>query len=77
MEVIFDNEKEFPEVLSQSNQRFSIDVLAYIPSLDEHTVAWFDFKEFKWLFLCNQNLEGRKFMWRYFNDEIDKTKYKK
>lgn len=77
MEIIWDNNKEFPDEISKNNPRFSVDVLAYIPSLDEHTIAWYDYLEHKWLFLCNQKIGSRKFMWRYFKDKIDKTKYLK
>lgn len=76
MEISWINDKEFPDVIGNNN-RFSIDVLIYIPSLDEHTIGWYDFNEYKWCFLCNQKINGRKFMWRYFINEIDKTKYER
>lgn len=66
---------DFPEELHLAQNNFSVDVLVYFPCLDEHTVGWFDFKGMCWLFLSNQDYNGRKFKWRYFIDEIDKSNF--
>ena len=69
--------KDFPDVLNEAQNGFSVDVLAYFECLDEHTVAWFDFNQMKWQFLRSQDYENRRFQWRYFVDEIDKSYFKK
>ncbi len=66
---------DFPDVLNDAQNGFSVDVLVYFPCLDEHTMGWFDFKGMCWLFLSNQDYNGRKFKWRYFIDEIDKSNF--
>ena len=63
---------ETPGELSEAQNGFSIDVLVYFESLEEHTIAWYDYNQMKWLFLSNQNYTKQKFKWRYFQDEIDK-----
>lgn len=68
--VEWDNEKEFPEEISKSNPRFSVDVLVYNPKTKERTIGWFDYLDHKWCFLCRE--VNKKFFWRYFIDNIDK-----
>lgn len=65
--------KEWPDVISDSNRGCSIDVLIHDPKTDEHTVGWFNFGTFKWLFLRNENV-NRRFKWRYFVDKYDRYK---
>lgn len=69
-DIIWNNETEIPDVLSKSNERFSIDILVYNPKTKEHTIGWFDYLEHKWLFLCRE--ANKKFYWRYFIDKLDK-----
>lgn len=64
---------EWPDVVSDVNTGCSIDVLAYDPKTDEHTVAWYNFNTFAWNFLRNENVNSR-FVWRYFNDTHDRYK---
>lgn len=68
--------KDFPEEINRAQSRFSVDVLVYLPCLDEHTVGWFDFNTMKWLFLSNQDYRGRRFVWRYFDNILDKRIFK-
>lgn len=75
MDVEFYNSDVIPDELNYAQSRFSIDVLCHFPSLDEHTIGWFDFIEWKWLFLRNQDYTDKEFQWRYFVDEIDKKKF--
>lgn len=64
------SQKDFPEVISDSNRGSSIDVLVYSKDVEEHTVGWFDFNKMTWMFLCREAV-GR-FKWRYFEDVTDK-----
>lgn len=64
--------KEFPKVLSNANNGFSVDVLVYSKKSDEHTVGWFNFNKMTWNFLCRENVG--KFKWRYFDENLDKWK---
>lgn len=73
--IEWEENSDFPEELNQAQNNFSVDVLIYFECLDEHTIGWFDFKGWCWLFLSNQDYSKRKFKWRYFQDEIDKSKF--
>lgn len=64
-------DKDIPDVLSKSNERFSVDVLIYNPITDENTIGWFDYLKEQWLFLCNE--KNKNFNWRYINPKIDKN----
>jgi len=72
----WNDNKDFPDELSEAQNGFSVDVLVYFPCLDEHTVAWYDFGQFEWQFLRKQDYTGRNFKWRYFINEIDKINFK-
>lgn len=61
---------EFPAELNEAGNGFSVDVLVYSSKTGEHTVGWFDFNKMSWRFLCRQ--AHGEFMWRHFNDKIDK-----
>lgn len=66
----FNPETEHPDVLNPSGNGFSCDVLCYSPRMDVHAIGWFDFTKMKWSFIFNEEI--RDFVWRYFDDKIDK-----
>ncbi len=68
--------RRIPEELNKAQNQFSVDVLIYFPFLDEHTIGWFDFTKMKWRFLANQDYKNHYFIWRYFENETDKLKFK-
>lgn len=68
---------DFPSELNEAQNNNSVDVLIYFECLDEHTIGWFNFRQMRWLFLSNQDYNGRRFKWRYFLDDIDKSYFKK
>lgn len=73
-EITWSNEKEIPDILSKSNERFSTDVLVYNPKTKENTIGWFDYLEHQWCFLCRE--ANKKFFWRYITDKLDKYEKK-
>lgn len=62
---------EIPDVLNNAQNRFSVDVLVYCDKSGEHTIAWYDYLENKWCFLCRE-VNFKKFKWRYFTDKYDR-----
>ena len=66
----FFDKTEIPDVLSDTQRGFSVDVLVYSPATDEHTVGWYNYNTDEWCFLCREAV--KKFKWRYFNDKTDK-----
>ena len=73
LELEWFTHEDFPEVLSKSNNGFSVDVFVDAYEINEHQIAWFDFNKMKWNFLFNEQHIDR-FKWRYFNKLIDKSK---
>jgi len=73
----WESKTEFPDELNPAQNQFSVDVLVYFPTLDEHTVGWFDFNKMKWQFLSNQQYGKRGFKWRYFDEGDQPPKKKK
>lgn len=71
-ELGFYNSTEFPEELSEAGNGNSVDVLIYNTKTGERSVGWFNFNQFKWYFLMNENI--KKFKWRYFIDKYDTPK---
>lgn len=71
MKIDWISPKEFPDVMNESGNGFSCDVFVYCKSTGENTIAWFDFNQMKWNFLCREPI-GKNWKWRYFNNKIDK-----
>lgn len=67
--IEWNDHTDFPEELGQNG--FSVDVLVWCESIGERQIGWFQYRTYKWFFLCNeQHIE--EFKWRYFDDKIDK-----
>ena len=75
MPVDWHDATDFPDRLRDDRSGFSVDVLVWCPTADEHTVGWLDYNEIRWLFLCRQAID-EKFYWRYFDDKTDRVKIK-
>lgn len=70
---IWNSPLDKPDEVNTKHTTFTVDVLCFFPRLKEHTIAWYCFKQEKWLFLCNQQYKkNEKFYWRYLLDKWDK-----
>lgn len=71
-DIEFNKSTEFPGELSKAENGFSVDVLIFSVSMNQHTVGWFDWNAMTWRFLCREP-QG-DFEWRYFNKQTDEPK---
>jgi hypothetical protein len=76
VEIEWIESTEFPEVLSEAQNGFSVDVLVYCAKTGEHTIAWYNFNQMQWNFLCRE-VNFKNFKWRYFVDKLDRYEQKR
>lgn len=73
IDIEWNDPQDFPDVVSDAGNGFSIDVFVYCESTNEHTVGWYDYTKNVWNFLCREPI-GKRWKWRYLNESIDKWK---
>lgn len=66
---LFKDPTEYPDVVNESQNGFSVDVLIYSKKMDLHTVGFFHFNELRWVFMNNEIIT--EFKWRYFAENTD------
>jgi hypothetical protein len=67
-----DDDLPIPDVRMK---RFSVCVLACFEGVEERSVGWFDYQLWKWMFLCDEDLNKQNFKWRYFTEKFDSAEF--